>query len=525
MGFDTFVIQLVCLSCIFLVLRAAVVPRGWVVLAGAILGVTIATFFLAPAYTVWLAGGLWLVLILIPLLGMAQVNRLVAQEQYRQASHIAGLWRWLHPLDGLMEYPALLHGLDLGQQGRMEEALQVFRHHQTAATANGRMATMLLYRMGANWQEALQWMRQNLSSSTIFKDTSVGIMYLRSLGETGDLNGLLHDLERFERELEKAGDRFTLSLCRMLTLAFCGQTDRVQAAFEGVLAVYPQSVQQFWLATAELANGNEAIARQTLRQLRDRADVAQRHAIDWRLAQTPVRLDALLADSSRKTLFRLRTDSGHEQQLSFRQVVKGQKTYAVYALIFANIAIFALQISLGGSSDPDVLYRLGALVPEQVLVGEWWRCLTANFLHLNLLHLLANMFGLYLFGRFVEAVLGTAKFLATYFISGMGAMLTVAVLGILAGSPDIFCVGASGAVMGLVGVMGAIFLHKWRRENIRFAARQLRWILVLVALQVISDLFNPEVSLVGHISGLILGFLSGYVLLSLRSPLKPHLER
>jgi rhomboid protease GluP len=279
-----------------------------------------------------------------------------------------------------------------------------------------------------------------------------------------------------------------------------------------------------------LAAGQEAIGRQRLQALLNSTggirptDVAQEKAIQYRLSQSSPNLNNALAASSKLILLRLRTDQRQETQYSLRLSLKGGRTYATLLLIAANILVFGIQIAEGGPRDAAVLYKMGALIPELVMAGEWWRTLTANFLHLNLLHLLSNMLGLYLFGRFVETNLGQGKFLLAYFCTGIGAMTTVAVLAVFAGSPDIVCVGASGAVMGMLGVMGAIMLRGWRRDNIHFAGRQLRLILILVGLQTLSDLFNPEVSLVGHVSGLVFGFLLGYGLTSLRSPLKPTLR-
>ncbi len=69
----------------------------------------------------------------------------------------------------------------------------------------------------------------------------------------------------------------------MYALAFCGQVDQVQKAFKGPLSFYPEPVRQFWLATAELAAGNDS-ARQQLLDLHDRVDAVQKRD---RLATLP----------------------------------------------------------------------------------------------------------------------------------------------------------------------------------------------------------------------------------------------
>jgi rhomboid protease GluP len=99
-------------------------------------------------------------------------------------------------------------------------------------------------------------------------------------------------------------------------------------------------------------------------------------------------------------------------------------------------------------------------------------------------------------------------------------MVAITVLGILANVPDLIGVGASGAIMGLLGVMAAILLKGWRYEKAKIAAKRLRLVLLIVILQVLSDIFTPQVSLVGHASGLILGFLAGIILFQV-DPLEP----
>ncbi|MGL5075807.1 MAG: rhomboid family intramembrane serine protease, partial [Waterburya sp.] len=69
--------------------------------------------------------------------------------------------------------------------------------------------------------------------------------------------------------------------------------------------------------------------------------------------------------------------------------------YTTYILIALNLLVYALEIKLGGSKNMITLERLGALIPEKVLAGEWWRLIGANFLHYGSLHLATNMLSLF----------------------------------------------------------------------------------------------------------------------------------
>lgn len=512
MSFNILLIQLVLFSCVFSLLRSPRLPKGWLIVSGLILSVLGLTLVVRPELAGWISGALWTMLVFIPLMGFLQVNRLVYQERYRPARRWAICLRWLHPVDGWWEYPVLLQGLELGQQNRIEEAVQILSRYGTPETATGRMAMAWQYRLEARWNELLAWIRQNWTEESIFQDVTIATNYLRSLGETGDLNGLLQGLQRFERQFEKMGDSVSLNWCRMLALAFCGQTDAVRHLFQGPLAVYSRDARQFWLATAELAAGREQAARDTLRTLQTHCDPATQHAVAWRLAQPRIHLQQKLTPASQQILHNIKETIQHEAFYSGRGTIARQKPYCTYGLIGINLLVFGLELWLGGSENLETLYRMGALVPENVLAGEWWRLVSAIFLHFGFIHLFVNLVALYVLGIFVESILGIKKFLLIYGFSGIGSMAAITAQAVLLRIPGLVGVGASGAIMGLLGAMTAILLKGWRQEKAKIAARRLRLLLFIVGLQVMSDLLTPQVSLVGHVSGLILGFLAASVL-------------
>ncbi|NJN90143.1 MAG: rhomboid family intramembrane serine protease [Leptolyngbyaceae cyanobacterium SL_5_14] len=515
MDLNVILIQLVSFSCVLLLLRASRLPRGWVIVSAIILLVLAGAYYFAPAWAGFISGGLWGLLILLPIVGFAQVNRLVSQEKYSQARGLAMGLRWLHPADGLFEYPQLLRGMELGHQGRLEEAARIFDRYGSAKTLMGRTAIALLYRAGARWDELLIWVEHHFQQK-ILSESTLAVYYLRALGETGSLEQLIQELERFEQRSPRRTDPVTLNLVRMFALAFGGQPEQVQQVFDDALATHPPNIREFWLATAEWAAGNESEARKRLLALGDRSDAVLRNAIAWRLSHPPADPERALSQLSKQILSRLATDIQQESRYGSTAFLKN-KAYATYALIAANVAVFAVEIWQGGSEDLETLYQLGALVPAVVFAGEWWRLLSATFLHYGVAHLLMNMVGLYFLGTIAEASLGSKKFLLAYFFSGVGSMLVVSLIAIRLGSSNQIVVGASGAIMGLLGAIGAILLQGWYREKARVAAKRLRTVLFIIGLQIVFDLATPQVSFVGHISGLVLGFLVGS-LLAIASP-------
>jgi len=122
------------------------------------------------------------------------------------------------------------------------------------------------------------------------------------------------------------------------------------------------------------------------------------------------------------------------------------------------------------------------------------------------------MYALFLFGRLVELSLGVPRYLLLYFTTGIGSMLAVTYLSVIGYAKTDFAVGASGCIMGLVGSFAAILLIDWQRTKAKIAAKQLRAIAFIIALQAVFDLNTPQISFVGHTSGVIIGFIVGLVL-------------
>jgi rhomboid protease GluP len=508
------VIWTVCLSCISLLVQMLRLGRqsGWSIVAGTILIVTIALAYLAPTWSGLVGGSLWGTLLVLPLWGLNRIGSLVAQQRYKEAHKLAEWVRLLHPVDGLLEYPKLLQALEMGQRGDFEGASKLLSHYQNLKTPLGRTAIVLLYRMAGRWQDLLTWMRESCPPEVLQADPELTGFYLRALGETGDLNGLLQELERFERIVAKRGDRQNLALVRMMAFAFCGQPAQVKLIFERQLAGYSPNFLHFWLATADSAAGNLSRAREGFEDLCKISDAALCNAAKWRLAKPPDSSVVILTESSHQILERLSHEVQQEDRYGKPSKLGSQKAYGTFVLIGLNLAFFAIELIAGGSEDIEVLVRLGALVPTFAWQGEWWRLLSAAFLHFGWLHLALNMLALYYLGIFVELRLGIWRYLCAYLCCGVGSMLVVTLLAISQSSELQVTVGASGAIMGMVGATGAILLQAWRREKSRFAAQRLRTILFIIGLQMVFDLTTPNVSFTGHTSGLILGFLMGIFL-------------
>ena len=175
----------------------------------------------------------------------------------------------------------------------------------------------------------------------------------------------------------------------------------------------------------------------------------------------------------------------------------------INAGLFATSWILTLRFTgdsgfLGGI-DGQVLHILGAKFSLSIqLHGEWWRLITANFLHGGLLHLGFNTMSLFNLGPLAEEIFGTSRYLVLYLGSGFCGFLASTLWS------DSLSIGASASICGLIGAMYA-FGRINTNSQLRSVA--LRWI---IAIGVFGLLF-PAIDNAAHLGGLLAGFGFAYV--------------
>ncbi|MBS1800883.1 MAG: rhomboid family intramembrane serine protease [Acidobacteria bacterium] len=189
-----------------------------------------------------------------------------------------------------------------------------------------------------------------------------------------------------------------------------------------------------------------------------------------------------------------------------------------YVLVGINCAVYLWMVLHGvdpASPTPIQLIHFGANVPALVLHGQWYRLLTATFVHVGLIHLLTNMWCLWNLGLLGEPLLGRWGMIAVYMLTGVaGNLLSMGVNTFL--WHDIFSVGAgaSGAVFGLAGILivllsnhklpiPAFELKRLRKSVIQFAGLNLIIGLATIAVPLIRIDNSAHVG--GFLSGLALG--------------------
>ncbi len=186
---------------------------------------------------------------------------------------------------------------------------------------------------------------------------------------------------------------------------------------------------------------------------------------------------------------------------------RGSGPVVTYSIIALSVLVYLLQWITGGDAGP--VTRTIAYAPLFTL-SQPWTMLTAIFAHGSIIHLLFNMYSLFVFGPALEQALGRARFLALYLIAGFGGSVAVLLL-----DPLSWVLGASGAIFGL---MGAFFIIQRRMGG---SSPQL---LIVIVLNLVIGFVLPNVSWQAHVGGLIVGGLVAWINLRTRQRQQQRLQ-
>jgi membrane associated rhomboid family serine protease len=210
-----------------------------------------------------------------------------------------------------------------------------------------------------------------------------------------------------------------------------------------------------------------------------------------------------------------------------------QAAFVTYTIIAVNVAFFAVLALLHDPGDMlsgrlteghvdwglnevflqgETLFSGGTVVTDG---DEWYRLLTAGFLHFGLLHLALNMYFLYILGGELEPVLGRVRFLALYvagILGGAAGSLLIDDIGYVASGDQLIALGgisggASGAVFALLGAYATgVWQHGVNPLSTSIGS--------LLLINLVLTFLVPRISIGGHIGGLVAGAICGFVMLA-----------
>ncbi len=169
-------------------------------------------------------------------------------------------------------------------------------------------------------------------------------------------------------------------------------------------------------------------------------------------------------------------------------------------ILVVLVVIFLAEVRVGALASREAIVAMGALARERVAAGEYWRLLTAPWLHGGVDHLVGNGIALFILGMLCEAAFGRAQFVLLYVLSGLAGSLGSLAVSV---GPS---VGASGAIFGLQGA--AIMLFRLYRDRLLVRDRRVGFVLLVWAIYSIAGgLMQPFIDNGAHIGGAVGGAL------------------
>ena len=202
----------------------------------------------------------------------------------------------------------------------------------------------------------------------------------------------------------------------------------------------------------------------------------------------PVEFFKLTEDMNQKTI-------KNEKKLA--RIFSNKKPAITYAILVLNVMIFVFGIAYGHQNDMINMFGNNYLLVRN---GEFYRLFTCMFLHSNLLHLVCNMYALWMLGPTVERYYGRLKYSFIYIASGLlGSLFSCAFMG-----ENSISIGASGAIFGLMGSIA--YFTFYYRATLQGTVRN--QIIPVIVANLLIGVLVPGIDMSAHIGGLVAGFLA-----------------
>ncbi len=203
-----------------------------------------------------------------------------------------------------------------------------------------------------------------------------------------------------------------------------------------------------------------------------------------------------------------RPNGMQRQMIRTRFALSQRPRIVTYALIAINFAVYIILAVLSQNFiniDTGVLVQAGAQVNILVAQGQIWRIFTAMFLHFSILHIGLNMLSLFFIGPAIEVFYGKWRYLVIYLVSGLvGGILTYFTM-----PPNTIAAGASGAIFGIFGALGAFFFINRRLLGGGIIGQWVFWL----AINIVWDFSDPSIGIWDHLGGIVAGIILGFILM------------
>ncbi len=185
------------------------------------------------------------------------------------------------------------------------------------------------------------------------------------------------------------------------------------------------------------------------------------------------------------------------------KIPKHKPIITKFLIVLISIMFIVEMFYIAHYGEKGILI-LGAKWNEGITKGEYWRFFTCSLLHGGLMHLFLNLAGLYIFGKELESIYGSFRYLLICLLTSWGATLASYVFS--SGT----AIGASGIVFGIIGCLISFYFKQ--KNKVTGAKYKFKSMYTLVIINLLFGLFIPKIDNSAHMGGIITGLLSGWLL-------------
>lgn len=270
MGLNLILLTIVTISCAITILQTrqdsiSNSPR-WVQIAIGILLLMAVLLLIIPTQAGYWSTAAWTMLVIIPSLGFRLSDYFFYRGNYGAARRLKAWLRWLHPLHDWQWQAALFTAYDHVNAGDGAKALQLLQSALDQQAPPPEQEVMLFY-LSHDWHGLIAWWESYPAPAQLERRPDVIRLYLQALGETGKLNELVAEFQRYRAQLEQAPTLMNFGY--LYLFAFCGRVEPTTHLLKSMLAEkLSPDLRMGWIATAHAAAGNGEMSRALLRPLR-----------------------------------------------------------------------------------------------------------------------------------------------------------------------------------------------------------------------------------------------------------------
>jgi rhomboid protease GluP len=176
--------------------------------------------------------------------------------------------------------------------------------------------------------------------------------------------------------------------------------------------------------------------------------------------------------------------------------------FTTMIILLINTALFIAEYL----SPQSGINAAGQSVPAVLMQGQWWRLITAGFLHGDIFHILMNSWVLFDLGAEVETFYGTSRMIVFYFVGTVAGFFASSHIG-----GGHFSVGSSAGIFGLIGAMLAFGFTDRSALGMQVKSLYTRWVIYGLILSVAGPMFGLNVDFWAHVGGFSGGFIAGWL--------------